>query len=59
MFFVDRIDFDPDHYELMERVATVKGARTCLFDPGAGRLYLVVPRQTGKEGPEVWVYQAP
>ena len=50
---------DADHYELLEKVPTVKGARTCLFDPEAGRLYLVVPRQAGKEGPEVWVYQAP
>jgi hypothetical protein len=50
---------DADHYEGLEKVPTVKGARTCLFDPGAGRLYLLVPRQAGKEGPEVWVYQAP
>jgi hypothetical protein len=50
---------DADHYELLEKVPTVKGARTCLFDPEAGRLYLIVPRQAGKEGPEVWVYQAP
>jgi DNA-binding beta-propeller fold protein YncE len=50
---------DADHYEMLEKVPTVKGARTCLFDPEAGRLYLLVPRQAGKEGPEVWVYQAP
>jgi DNA-binding beta-propeller fold protein YncE len=50
---------DADHYELLQKVPTVKGARTCLFDAAAGRLYLLVPRQPGKEGPEVWVYQAP
>jgi len=50
---------DADRYELQEKLPTVKGARTCLFDPEAGRLYLLVPRQAGKEGPEVWVYQAP
>jgi DNA-binding beta-propeller fold protein YncE len=48
---------DADNYEALEKVPTVKGARTCLFDPEAGRLYLLVPRQPGKEGPEVWVYQ--
>jgi DNA-binding beta-propeller fold protein YncE len=50
---------DADHYEALEKVPTAKGARTCLFDPEAGRLYLIVPRQAGKDGPEVWVYQAP
>jgi DNA-binding beta-propeller fold protein YncE len=48
---------DADRYELLEKVPTVKGARTCLFDPEAGRLYLLVPRQAGKEGPEVWVFE--
>jgi DNA-binding beta-propeller fold protein YncE len=50
----------PDsRYEPEAKMATARGARTCLFDPGQGRLYLVVPRQPGKEGAEVWVYQAP
>jgi hypothetical protein len=48
---------DADHYELLEKVPTIKGARTCLLDPEGGRLYLLIPRQAGKEGPEVWVYQ--
>jgi hypothetical protein len=48
---------DADHYELLEKVPTVKGARTCLLDPEGARLYLLVPRQAGKEGPEVWVYE--
>jgi DNA-binding beta-propeller fold protein YncE len=46
-------------HELQEKIATVKGARTCLFDAVTGRLYLAVPRQEGKESPEVRVYQAP
>lgn len=49
---------DPDHYELLEKVPTIKDARTSYFDPETGRLYLAVPRQPGKEGPEIWVYQA-
>jgi DNA-binding beta-propeller fold protein YncE len=49
---------DADHYESVANVPTIKGARTSYFDPGAGRLYVAVPRQAGKQGPEVWVYQA-
>jgi DNA-binding beta-propeller fold protein YncE len=50
---------EKDHYELTEKIATVKGARTSLFDAETGRLYLVVPRQEGKDGSEIQVYQAP
>jgi len=46
------------HYEVAERVPTGKLARTCLFDAGSGRLYLPVPTQDGKEGPELRVFQA-
>jgi len=46
-----------DRLEVVERIATVKLARTCLFDAGAGLLYLPVPRQKGKDGPEVRVYR--
>jgi DNA-binding beta-propeller fold protein YncE len=49
---------DADHYELVEKIATAKLARTCFFDPSAGRLYLVVPRQEGQNGPEIRVYAA-
>jgi DNA-binding beta-propeller fold protein YncE len=45
-------------YELEEKIPTAKLARTCLFEPESGRLYLPVPRQSGQQGPEVWVYQA-
>jgi DNA-binding beta-propeller fold protein YncE len=48
---------DPDKYETVETIKTVKGARTSYLDAAGGRLFLAVPRQTGKEGPEVWVYQ--
>lgn len=47
-----------DSYEEVARVETPKGARTSLFDPESGRLYLVVPRQGTMAAPEVWVYQA-
>jgi hypothetical protein len=49
---------DTDTYELVEKIATVKGAKTCTFNPETGRLYLGVPRQKGKDGPEIRVYQA-
>jgi DNA-binding beta-propeller fold protein YncE len=49
---------DTDHYEMQERIATGKLARTSLFDPETGRLYLVVPRLHDSAAPEIWVYQA-
>jgi DNA-binding beta-propeller fold protein YncE len=49
---------DPDHYGTPEKIPTVKLARTCLFDPASGRLYLGLPRREGREGPEVQVYEA-
>jgi hypothetical protein len=49
---------DADHYELVEKLPTVKGAKTCLYVPETGRLYLAVPRQEGKHGPEIRVYQS-
>jgi DNA-binding beta-propeller fold protein YncE len=49
---------DADHYEAGAKIATAKGARTSIFDADTGRYYLAVPRQSGKSGPEIWVYQA-
>jgi hypothetical protein len=49
---------DADRYELQEKIATVKDARTSFFDSESGRLYLAVPRQKDKKGPEIRVYQA-
>jgi DNA-binding beta-propeller fold protein YncE len=48
---------DPDHYELQEKVPTVKDARTSYLDTQTGRLYLAVPRQSDKQGPEIRVYE--
>jgi hypothetical protein len=48
---------DADHVEVAAKVATAAGARTCQFDPDSARLYVAVPRQEGKEGPEVRVFQ--
>jgi len=48
---------DPDKYEVSAKVPTVKDAKTSLFVPETSRLYLAVPRQPGKEGPEIRVYQ--
>src|SRR5206468_2951379 len=47
---------DADRYELLEKVATVPDAKTCFYDPETARLYLGVPRQPNKEGPEIRVY---
>jgi DNA-binding beta-propeller fold protein YncE len=48
---------DADRYEVVEKIPTVKLARTCFFDPAGSRLYLLVPRQKGEEGPTVRVYR--
>lgn len=49
---------DGGRFEVVEKMPTTKLARTCLFDPESGRLFLGVPRQAGKPGPEIRVYQA-
>jgi hypothetical protein len=48
---------DADHYETLETIPTAKLARTCFFDSARDRLYLIVPRQEGEEGPTIRVYQ--
>ena len=48
---------DADHYELAEKFPTIKDARTSCLDPETGRIYLAVPRQPGKPGPEIRVYE--
>jgi DNA-binding beta-propeller fold protein YncE len=57
-FLVILKQLDADHCEVIEKLPTVKGAKTCLYVPETGRLYLAVPRQAGKDGPEIRVYQA-
>jgi DNA-binding beta-propeller fold protein YncE len=49
---------DADHYEPLATIATVKGAKTSFYHAPSQRLFVAVPRQGGKEGPEIWVYQA-
>ena len=46
---------DPDHYQEIARIPTVKGARTSLFVPEVGRLFLAVRKQ-GSEGAAIRVY---
>jgi DNA-binding beta-propeller fold protein YncE len=48
---------DPDHYEALDKIETVKGAKTSLLDAEGGRFFLAVPRQAAKAGPEIWVYR--
>ncbi len=48
---------DPDAYELIGEVPTAEGARTSLFVPETGTLYLAVPRGGGQEEAEVRVYE--
>jgi DNA-binding beta-propeller fold protein YncE len=45
-------------FAVAEKLPTAKLARTGFFDPDSGRLFLGIPRQPGKPGPEVRVYQA-
>jgi DNA-binding beta-propeller fold protein YncE len=48
---------DADHCEVLEKIETAQGAKTSLLDPDTGRYFLAVPRQPGKEGPEIRIYQ--
>jgi DNA-binding beta-propeller fold protein YncE len=52
---------DADHYESLATITTVKRARTSIFNPEDGCLYLAVPRlaeRPDQENPEIWVYRA-
>ena len=46
---------DPDHYNVIDRIATDEGAGTSLFAPELGRLFLPVP-QNENHSAEVRVY---
>jgi DNA-binding beta-propeller fold protein YncE len=48
---------DANKYEVMEKIATSKAAKTSLYDPETSRLYVAAPRQAGQEGPSILVYQ--
>jgi hypothetical protein len=47
---------DPDHYRVVGRVPTAPGARTSLFVPEQGRLYVAAPEQGGRQA-EILVYE--
>jgi DNA-binding beta-propeller fold protein YncE len=51
-------DRGPAEYKVAATIPTAKLARTGLFDPKAGQLYVVVPRQSSSVGPELRVYRA-
>jgi len=55
--FVVVLKPDGDKLEVVQKLATVKDAKTCAYVPETGRLYLGVPRQEGKEGPEIRVFK--
>jgi hypothetical protein len=48
---------DADKYEVAEKIPTVKQAKTAFFVPEVSRLYLAVPKQPDKDGPEIRVYK--
>jgi hypothetical protein len=41
---------DAHHYQPLPRLATAKGARTCLFVEDSGQLFLAVPRHENQLG---------
>jgi DNA-binding beta-propeller fold protein YncE len=45
-----------DVCEIVSQIETLKDSRTCAWK--AGKIYLGVPKQEGKEGPEIRVYEA-
>ena len=49
---------DGDHYTPVATLPTAAGARTALFVPALGQLYLAVPHR-GTQGAEVRVYAVP
>jgi WD40 repeat protein len=54
---IDLIEaLDRDRYRNLARFATVPGARTSLYDPGRGELYLAVPAR-GAQAAEIRIYR--
>jgi hypothetical protein len=47
---------DPDHYRLAETLKTAAGARTSLFVPQTGRLYLAIPHRLSQPA-EIQVFE--
>ena len=56
--FIDVRDTSATGYPRLDRLVTVPGARTSLFVPDTGRLFLAVRGQAG-EPAAIWVYKAP
>jgi hypothetical protein len=56
-FLVSLAQDSPDGYHVLESMPTARGARTSLFDPAGGRLYLAVPAGEGHPA-QVRVYAA-
>jgi len=48
---------DADHYELMAKVPTAPGAKTCLLVPELNRLYVAVSPGEGKYGARVLAFE--
>jgi DNA-binding beta-propeller fold protein YncE len=47
-----------DRFEVVEKLSTARLARTGLFDPESGRLFVILPRASDQEGPSLRIYQA-
>lgn len=47
-----------DRFEVVEKIATVRLARTGLFDPESSRLFVILPRASDQQGPSLRIYQA-
>jgi DNA-binding beta-propeller fold protein YncE len=56
--FLTVIEKKGDKYEVIAKYEEPKKSKTSIYNGGLGRLYLGVPKQAGKEGPEVRVYVA-
>ena len=47
---------DASNYNVVEKISTALGARTSLFVPESGLLYLAVPAREAREA-EIWIYE--
>jgi DNA-binding beta-propeller fold protein YncE len=56
--FLTVIEKKGDKYEVIAKLEEPKKSKTSIYNGGLGRLYLGVPKQEGKDGPEVRVYEA-
>jgi YVTN family beta-propeller protein len=55
--FIDVFDIHDAVYRRLERIPTVPGARTAIFEPSTDRLFLAV-RATSAETAAIWVFRA-